>query len=694
MSAQKHSSSTYGQWLSGTAGHPVFELGAAVFDSPHPLLLHRLSTQGLTILADQFGRLQILADSPETTVPLNGDSQAVLSTFHLRCRGSRNDGVIGLLTAGAPTLTDRKVEWSAGSIRYTWRMHLEGQPCAFEMEVIAPSQAPFITVTACILNEGNSALQFTAEAIGCLGLQPADTQAETDPTTFCRDGVAILAEAVPGFGDFFLAGEAGSTAEAGTGMAMLSQPVKLAAGETWRTHFLVGCRHDCTSAWLRGQWQQIEPETIKRAWIEALPTVSKRIPELWMREEIMWADSRLLACRRPPLAAAYDDAFLIEPAITRCGDRTSPADVRQRLMICIAIADSMPAVSEAHLFAAAAAQLSTGRVGNVAAADSSSAMFDPERDATDLEILFLLACLACVKARGSMEILDQPAPFLDDGQANLWEHLLRAEMFVTHEIGCGPRGLIRWGRHDLNGWIDQPGRRGRGESVLNTAMLIYCLDQLGQLALARDPQDPLAARLEADRRRLLAACEATFDKQWFVRGYTDDGRPLGNLNEGRLFLDVQAWAVLAKCGSMQQRQQALRSALSACAADPGPRCLSAPYPVPPPTDVATVHVLPGHGLNGGVCPSATAWFVWALASEGMMEQALSAWQNLAFRQILECVPCPPSGITDRWGCVASGLAGPAAGFPSLPESSSNTWLPTADLFLWQHFAMSRILEAG
>jgi cellobiose phosphorylase len=264
----------------------------------------------------------------------------------------------------------------------------------------------------------------------------------------------------------------------------------------------------------------------------------------------------------------------------------------------------------------------------------------------------------------------------------LSDHLFAACHWLQNEVRTGAHGLLRAGADDWHRFLNVAGAGGRAESVVNTSLLIYALDLLLALPDNYRPEPVVAEKLTAWQRQLMAAVNSTFDGNWFRRGYSGTSRAIGSIATDRVFIDAQAWAVLARCGTANQRELALEQVLGKCAGEPAHCTISAPYQPPPPADISNCRTPAGVGFNGGVSPAACAWLVWALAEAGHKDKALLLWEQFALRTLTERFPSAARGTTDPNGCLAAG----DAPFPA----GNNTITP--HLWAWQHFAMKKILE--
>ena len=207
---------------------------------------------------------------------------------------------------------------------------------------------------------------------------------------------------------------------------------------------------------------------------------------------------------------------------------------------------------------------------------------------------------------------------------------------------------------DWDGILDRAGIAGVGESSLNTAILCVALRSLSDVCRLQH-DGALADRLDAWARELLEALGEAFANGAFLRGYTDAGTPIGKPPDDPVFTNVQAWAILARAGTVSQRQLALDTILTACGESPL-RLLTIPYPGSLPDELSSHAVRPGYGANAGVGLMEAAWFIQALAMEDRVPEALAAYTRLCLRR-RAAGNSPPAFPSIAW---SGRLNGPAA----------------------------------
>ncbi len=204
----------------------------------------------------------------------------------------------------------------------------------------------------------------------------------------------------------------------------------------------------------------------------------------------------------------------------------------------------------------------------------------------------------------------------------LYDHCVRA---IDHGLGVGAHGLPLIGTGDWNDGLNLVGDQGKGESVWLAQFLVDVLQRFEPLARGRGDTtfaDACTARAAQLRRSIEVHA---WDGGWYLRGYYDDGAPLGSARSDECQIDAltQSWAVLAQIGSAERNAQAL-DALDARLVD---RELDLIRLFAPPFDRTAQNpgyikgYVPGVRENGGQYTHAAVWAVMAFAASGRTERA-------------------------------------------------------------------------
>jgi cyclic beta-1,2-glucan synthetase len=220
-------------------------------------------------------------------------------------------------------------------------------------------------------------------------------------------------------------------------------------------------------------------------------------------------------------------------------------------------------------------------------------------------------------------------PTISQEQATLFEHCALA---LDQSLCDGRHRLPLIGTGDWNDGMNRVGEKGEGESVWLGWFLYATLTAFAPLAAARGE----TARAEhwtmhADALKVALEREA-WDGDWYVRGYFDDGTPLGSSRSEECRIDsiAQSWAVLSGAATQGRALRAMAS-LDRELIDRGDSLalLFTPPFEKTPTDPGYIKGYPpGVRENGGQYTHAATWSVMAFAALGDGDKAAELFAML------------------------------------------------------------------
>ncbi len=171
------------------------------------------------------------------------------------------------------------------------------------------------------------------------------------------------------------------------------------------------------------------------------------------------------------------------------------------------------------------------------------------KDACADDALWLIpAIIEYVRETGDLSFLETVIPFADEGSATVWDHMRRSLDFSYSQTGV--HGITKGLRADWNDCLNL----GGGESSMVAFLLVWAtshfLDAARNLGKTEDVAhyEPLLDAMKATCQKVL------WDGEWFLRGFTADGRPIGShtAQEGKMHLESAAWSVVSGTATPEQ----------------------------------------------------------------------------------------------------------------------------------------------
>lgn len=236
-----------------------------------------------------------------------------------------------------------------------------------------------------------------------------------------------------------------------------------------------------------------------------------------------------------------------------------------------------------------------------------SSMIHGIKDACADDALWLIpAIIENVRESGDDAFFDRVIPYADEGEDTVWGHMKRALDFSYRQVGA--HGVTKGLRADWNDCLNL----GGGESAMVAFLLIWATNHFLDAARHLGREEDVK-RYEALRAQMIAACQKQlWDGEWFLRGFTADGRPIGShaAREGKVHLESNTWAVVSGAATREQGISCM-DAVDAWLYTPYGLMLNAPSFTVPDDGIGFVtRVYPGIKENGAVFSHPNPW-AWA-----------------------------------------------------------------------------------
>lgn len=285
-----------------------------------------------------------------------------------------------------------------------------------------------------------------------------------------------------------------------------------------------------------------------------------------------------------------------------------------------------------------------------------------------------------VEKVGDTGILSETAPYLrseklaegeptryeaaaPEGAGTVLEHAALALRLVIRR-GVGRHGLPLMLAGDWNDGMDTVGIEGRGESVWLAWFFAHTARRFAKLLEERGDKHGAAALLSA-ASRLGRAADRAWDGQWYLRGYFDDGSPLGTSNGHGCRIDsvAQSWAALCSEFSPERVDTALDSALGRLFDREGGlvKLFDPPFGEGAERAGYIASYGPGFRENGGQYTHGAIWLAMACLKRGRRDEGLEILKALL-----------PKG-TERYGAEPFVLAADVYSNPDRPGQAGWSW---------------------
>jgi cellobiose phosphorylase len=318
----------------------------------------------------------------------------------------------------------------------------------------------------------------------------------------------------------------------------------------------------------------------------------------------------------------------------------------------------------------------------------------------DDPLWLILSVSAYIKETGDFGILEEHAPFDNNGHrdATIFEHLTRSFDHVINNLG--PHGLPLIGRADwndclnLNCFSEEPDESfqttgnktgGQAESLMIAGLFVLYGSEYAEICKRHNKPEEAGRAKKYITEMIHAINEHGWDGEWFLRAYDYYGNKIGSSEneEGKIFIESQGFCVMAGVGHDDGK--------AAKALESVNKYLSCKYGLvlnnPPFTkyhlnlgEITTYP--PGYKENAGIFCHNNPWII---ISEAMLNNNERAWEY--YKKIAPAYLEEISEIHKMEPYVyAQMIAGKDA---QKPGEAKNSWL--TGTAAWNFYAVSQYL---
>lgn len=237
----------------------------------------------------------------------------------------------------------------------------------------------------------------------------------------------------------------------------------------------------------------------------------------------------------------------------------------------------------------------------------------PASTFSDVHLWLPMVVFCYLKETGDFALLKERIPFQDGEKASVWEHIKRTLRFMADAKGPHKLTLLKGG--DWNDGLNFAGKEGKGESVMVSQTLYLVLQEWAELNGRLSKQKECRWALKEAKELKKALHQYCWDGAWYIRAYTDNGKVLGSkrCKEGKIFLNVQSWAVISGSVSKERAKKCMDSVEKLLETPFGPKIQHPSYSRIDSSKGLISRCAPGEGENGSIFMHPIPWAIQAMA---------------------------------------------------------------------------------
>jgi cellobiose phosphorylase len=261
------------------------------------------------------------------------------------------------------------------------------------------------------------------------------------------------------------------------------------------------------------------------------------------------------------------------------------------------------------------------------------------RKHSDNHIWPILGVYDIIMEEGKPDFLSESLPFVDKGNASVYEHLKKSIEFTLANLG--PNGLPLMLHSDWNDQMFKVCREGKGESFWTSMQLGVALPKLIALAKLSGHEKDINIYNQLWEKQKELINNIGWDGAWFRRAIMDNGLFLGTKDnyEAKLWLNAQSWAVMSGYVTPEKAKQAMDVVREKLDTELGIKLIDPSITTfPDPKDPLT-NYNKGTGENAAIFCHANTW---AIIAECVLGRGDVAWKY--YRQLIPKVAMKQAGV--------------------------------------------------
>lgn len=251
-----------------------------------------------------------------------------------------------------------------------------------------------------------------------------------------------------------------------------------------------------------------------------------------------------------------------------------------------------------------------------------------EDTSSDSHLWLVPSVVEYVKETGDLAFLDLEVPFAEgwdpDVPCTVYDHLKAALDFSAAQVGAN--GLALGLRADWNDCLNL----GGGQSALVTFLHAWAIRAFLELAEPLGRAEDVARYTTELERIAQVADEQLWDGRWWIRGFTRDGVKIGTQanEEGRIFLEHQAWPVIAGITTPDRGRASMDSVRELLGSEYGTHLNWPAFTKVDDTVGFVTRVYPGIKENAAIFSHPNAWPIIAEAVLGRGDEAVAFYDSI------------------------------------------------------------------